>query len=255
MIDTRAVYVLWLREVKRYSRSPSRIVSTIAMPILLLIFLGLGFRQANFGGILPKSISYISFLVPGIIGMSLLSTSVFAGISVLWDREFGFLKEITVAPINNLSIVIGRAIGGSTTSMIQSIIVLIVAMVIGFSSENLIGFVTILIPMFLISIIFISLGLILAANMTDIQGFGMIMNLVVFPLFLLSGALFPIKALPSYIYVFSYLDPLTYGVDAMRGILCNLSAFPVVFDIFISSIFVIILLSAAVYFFNKSESK
>ncbi len=253
MINLTAIYVLWLREMKRFLRAKSRIIGTLAMPFFFLAFLGLGFGNMNIPG-MAKGISYINFLVPGIVGMTMLFTSMFAGISVLWDREFGFLKEIMVAPVNRISIVIGRIVGGATTSVLQGCLILGISILMGFKISGISAFLLSVVFMLLISSTFIGLGLIFASKMRDIHGFSLIMNFVIFPIFFLSGALYPLKNLPVWIQYLSYLDPLTYGVDGLRGVLIHVSSFSILFDFAVLVGFSIVMIFLGAYFFEKSES-
>ena len=253
MINTTAVYVLWLREMKRFLRAKSRVIGSLAMPLFFLAFLGLGFNRM----VVPSmsgGVNYIRFLVPGIIGMGMLFTSTFAGLSVLWDREFGFLKEIMVAPVSRVSIVLGRIAGGTTTAVIQGFLLLFISLLAGFKVVSLLSFPLALLFMILISTTFIGLGLILASRMKDMQGFGIIMNFIIFPLFFLSGALYPIENLPSFVRYLSYIDPLTYGVDGLRASLIGVSSFSFVFDLILMIGFSTIMVLLGAYFFEKSES-
>jgi ABC-2 type transport system permease protein len=252
MIKGIAIYVLWLREMKRFLRAKSRVVGTVGMPVFFLAFLGLGFNRVSFPG-LPPGVSYILFLVPGIVGMTLLFSSTFAGISVLWDREFGFLKEIMVAPVSRVSLVLGRIAGGASTSLIQGIMILFISLLLGFQLPGLPEFLTSLFFMLLISVVFISMGLIFASNMRDIHGFNLVMNFIVFPIFLLSGALFPVENLPPAIRFLSYLDPLTYGVDGLRGSLIGISAFPLVLDAAVLLLYSLVMIVLGAYFFERCE--
>jgi ABC-2 type transport system permease protein len=248
-----AIYVLWLREMKRFVRAKSRIIGTLAMPLFFLAFLGMGFNRASLPGI-PEGINYIQFLIPGIIGMTMLFTSMFAGISVLWDREFGFLKEIMVTPVNRVSIVLGRIAGGATTGLIQGILILGISMIMGFKISGIFSFLASIIFMFLIAITFIGLGLIFASKMKDIQGFSLIINFVIFPLFFLSGAVYPLSNLPDPVRYISYIDPLTFGVDGLRGALVGASSLPVISDLIILIGFSSVMVFLGAYFFEKSES-
>jgi ABC-2 type transport system permease protein len=252
IISLTAIYVLWLREMKRFVRAKSRVIGTLAMPLFFLAFLGFGFSGLLIPGI-SNGISYMDFLVPGIVGMSILFTSMFGGMSVLWDRQFGFLKEITVAPVSRVSIVLGRLVGGVTTSLIQGILILGVSSLMEFKIVGAVPFLLSIIFMVLISATFIGLGLIFASKMRDIQGFGLITNFIVFPLFFLSGALFPLANLPAFIRYVSYVDPLTYGIDGLRGALIGASSFPMLFDfsVLIASSLTMVLIGA--YLFEKSE--
>lgn len=253
LINLTAIYVLWLREMKRFSRAKSRIVGTIAIPLFFLTFLGFGFTNMRVPG-MPEGVEYMDFLVPGIIGMSMLFTSMFAGLSVLWDREFGFLKEIMVAPVSRVSIVLGRIAGGATTALIQGIMILVISIAIGFEITGITALMMAVLFMILIACTFIGLGLVFASNMKDTQGFSMIMNFVIFPVFFLSGALFPLENLPSWIRVLSYADPLTYGVDGLRNVLVGASSIPLAYDFAILSGFCAAMVLLGAYFFEKSES-
>ena len=248
-----AIYVLWLREMKRFWRAKSRIVGALAMPLFFLAFLGLGFNRMGISGLSP-GINYISFLVPGILGMSLLFSSTFGGLSVLWDKEFGFMKEIMVAPVSRVSIVLGRIAGGVTTALIQATMIMAVAMAMGFRPFSWLLFSLSPIIMILISACFLGLGLSFASQMKDLQGFSIVMNFVIFPLFFLSGALYPMDNFPHWLKIISFLDPLTYGVDGLRSILIGASSFALTLDlivIFISALGMVIL---GAYLFERSES-
>jgi len=253
MINKTAVYVLWLREMKRFLRAKSRVVGALAMPLFFLAFLGLGFRRIAVPGV-EGDVNYIHFLVPGILGMSLLFSSTFAGLSVLWDREFGFLKEIMVAPVNRGSIVLGRMVGGMTTAIIQAVLILAISLVMGFRVSNIISLLGAVVFMVLIAATFIGMGLIFASKMRDMQGFSIIMNFVIFPLFFLSGALYPLDNFPSWLKYLSHLDPLTYGVDGLRGILIGISSFSPLINFSVLAFFSLIMIFLGAYFFEKSES-
>lgn len=253
MINATAVYVLWLREMKRFLRAKSRIAGAVAMPLFFLAFLGLGFRRIAIPGV-SEDVNYIRFLVPGILGMSLLFSSTFAGLSVLWDREFGFLKEIMVAPVNRVSIVLGRMAGGMTTALIQAMLILGISLFMGFKISTILSLLLAVIFMIMIAMTFISLGLIFASKMKDIQGFSIIMNFVIFPLFFLSGALYPLENFPFWLKYLSYIDPLTYGVDGLRSTLIGVSSYPIMFDFAILLIFSMTMIFLGAYFFEKSKS-
>jgi ABC-2 type transport system permease protein len=186
--------------------------------------------------------------------MSILFTSMFAGLSVLWDREFGFLKEIMVAPVSRLSIVLGRIAGGITTSLVQVAIIFTISLIMGFKILSLPMLLVAFLFMILTSTTFIGLGLIFASNMRDMQGFNIVMSFVIFPLFFLSGALFPLKNFPRLVRIIAYLDPLTFGVDGLRASLIGHSALPLPIDLIILSAFTMTMLALGAYFFEKSES-
>lgn len=208
------IYILWLRQLKRYIRSHSRIIGSLGQPLLFLIALGYGF-----GPIFQKAGqgNYLEFLAPGVIAMTVLFTSIFSGIEIIWDRQFGFLKETLVAPASRLNIMVGRTLGGATVATIQGIIVLFISIIVGFRPTNYILLPVALLIMALIALLFTALGTAIASLMEDMQGFQMIMNFLVMPLFFLSGALFPLQGLPEAIILLSSLNPLTYGVDGLRG--------------------------------------
>jgi ABC-2 type transport system permease protein len=253
MVSLTAVYVLWLREMKRFGRAKSRVLGSLIMPLFFLAFLGLGFNRMPVPGV-ASGVNYIRFLVPGIIGMTLLFSSTMQGLSVLWDREFGFLKEIMVAPVSRVSIALGRIAGGVTTSLLQALLILAASIVLGFRVRSGPALLGALGFMILISFAFIGLGLIFASRMKDMQGFGLVMNFLVFPLFFLSGAFYPLTNLPWIIRTLSFLDPLTYGIDGLRAVLIESHAFPLAFDFFALTGFAAATLFLGAYFFEKTES-
>ena len=219
MVNLRAIYSIWLRDIIRYRRDRSRLISSVAQPALFLFVFGTGLSQglAIQGG-LGGGNNYITFIYPGIIGMTILFTSIFSAISIVWDREFGFFKEVMVAPISRAAVAIGKAVGGSTVAMLQGIIILFFAPLIGVSLS--IPQLFLVLPlMFLIAFALTSLGIVVAARMATMEGFQMVMNFLVMPLFLLSGAMFPITKLPGWLKGLTIIDPLTYGVDALRIIM------------------------------------
>jgi ABC-2 type transport system permease protein len=253
MINPTAIRVLWLREMKRFLRAKSRIIGALAMPLFFLGFLGMGFRRMSVPG-MGEGVEYIRFLVPGILGMSLLFSSTFGGLSVLWDREFGFLKEIMVAPVSRISIVLGRIAGGVTTALIQSVLILTVSLFLGFRISSGLSLLLAVLFMILISVTFLGLGLVFASKMRDMQGFSIVMNFVIFPLFFLSGALYPLENLPAWLRYLAYADPLTYGVDGLRSALIGVSAHAVLIDLGIMLLFSLLMIGLGAYFFEKSDS-
>jgi ABC-2 type transport system permease protein len=253
MINRTAIYVLWLREMKRFLRAKSRIFGTVAMPLFFLLFLGMGFRRIAIPG-MNGDVDYLLYLVPGILGMNLLFTSTFGGLSVLWDREFGFLKEIMVAPVSRVSIVIGRIAGGVTTALIQGLFILGVSSLMGFRMNSIFSLGMTIVFMVLISVAFLGLGLIFASKMKDMQGFSIVMNFVIFPLLFLSGAFYPLENFPFWLRYISYLDPLTYGVDGLRGVLVGISSYSILFNFAMMLGFAAVMIFFGAYFFEKSES-
>ncbi len=223
------IYILCLRQLKHYWRSKARLVGSLAQPLLFLVAFGYGFgpmySRASGGA------NYIDFLAPGIVSMSILFTAVFSGLEVIWDRQFGFLKETLVAPISRTEIMIGKTLGGAAIAMIQGLVVLSLTYVLGFRIPNPSSLGLGLIFMFLIAIFFSGLGLTIASRMKDMHGFQLIMNFLIMPIFFLSGALFPLTDLPPAIYFISRIDPLTYGVDGLRGAISGISTFGVYNDL------------------------
>jgi ABC-2 type transport system permease protein len=197
--------------------------------------------------------NYMDFLAPGIVAMSILFTAVFSGLEVIWDRQFGFLKETLVAPISRTEIMIGKTLGGAAIAMIQGLIVLSVTYVLGFRIPSLGSLGLGLIFMSLIAIFFTGLGLAIASKMKDLHGFQLIMNFLIMPIFLLSGALFPLDRLPWWLAVLSYIDPLTYGVDGLRGILIGNSHFRVYIDLIVLGSFCLAMIVLARNLFQKTE--
>jgi len=214
MSELRGIYTLWKREVLRLLREKSRLVSSVVTPILWLVIFGtgLGMSMATRAGF-----SYQQFLFPGIIGQTLLFTAMFMGISVIWDKQFGFMKEILVAPVSRLSIFIGKMLGVGTNSMLQGIIVFALGFFIGVPISVMM--IVEAIPlMILVTIGLVCIGLIIASVLNSLENFGVIMTFVNMPMFFLSGALFPVATLPDWLKWVFYINPLTYGVDALRAV-------------------------------------
>ena len=253
MISRTAIYVLWLREMKRFLRAKSRIVGTVAMPLFFLLFLGMGFRRIAIPG-MSEDMDYLRYLVPGILGMNLLFSSTFGGLSVLWDREFGFLKEIMVAPVSRVSIVLGRIAGGVTTALMQGLFILGISSLMGFRMNSILSLGMTIVFMVLISVAFLGFGLIFASKMKDMQGFPIVMNFVIFPLLFLSGAFYPLENFPVWLRYISHLDPLTYGVDGLRGVLIGVSTYSILFNFVMMVGFALLMIFLGAYFFEKSES-
>ncbi len=222
------IYILWLRQIKRYLRSRSRIFGSLGQPLLFLLALGFGFGptfQKAGGG------DYFQFLVPGVISMSILFTAMFSGIEIIWDRQFGFLKETLVAPVPRLTIMIGRTLGGATVATLQGCIVLVIALLAGFRPMLVPGLLLAPVFMFLISLLFTALGTAVACKLQDMQGFQLVMNFLIMPLFFLSGALFPLDTAPAALGIIARLDPLSYGVDGLRGAFLQASHFGIAQDL------------------------
>lgn len=241
---------MWLREVKKYFRSKSRIIGSLGQPILFLVALGFGlgpvFQKAGQG-------NYIQFLVPGIISMSILFLAIFSGISVIWDRQFGFLKETLVAPVPRWQIMLGRTLGGATVAILQGFIVFAIAFLAGFRLENFAVLPITFVFMALIALAFTALGTAIASVLEDMHGFQLIMNFLVMPIFFLSGALFPLTNLPKALNIIVRLDPLSYGVDGIRATLGGISQFGLMTDFWVLSVATAILIGIGSYLFSKIQ--
>src|ERR1700730_17572362 len=232
-----AVYILWLRQLKRYVRSRTRIAASLAQPLLFLFALGFGFgpifQKAGHG-------NYIQFISPGVIGMTVLFNSMFSGIELIWDRQFGFLKETLVAPVSRLSIMIGRTLGGATTALIQGLIVMGVCLIAGFRVQTLNLLPVAILFMALIAITFTALGTGIASLLRDFQGFQLVMNLLVMPAFFLSGGLFPLANAPQTLQIIASVDPLSYGIDGLRTALIGVAHFGIGTDLLMLSLFAVV---------------
>ena len=234
-IDTRratlrAIYIIWYRDVLRYSRDRLRLLASLAQPLLFLLIFGTGLSSSlrGIGGGLggAPSINYVQFIYPGIIGMAVLFTSIFSAMSIVWDREFGFLKEVLVAPIDRSAIAIGKALGGSTQAMVQGILLLVLAPIVGVTLTPLA--VIELIPLiFVLAFALTTLGVVLAAGIKSMQGFQAVINFLMMPIFFLSGALFPLGNLPWWMTGLTRIDPAAYGIDPLRRVILGASGVPV----------------------------
>ncbi len=249
-MEMSAIYVMWLREVKRFTRSRSRIVGSLSQPLLFLVALGYGlgpvFRKAGQG-------DYFAFIVPGVISMSILFVSLFNGMQVIWDRQFGFLKETMVAPVSRVAIMGGRALGGATVAMMQGTIVLVITMIAGFRPVSVIGVVLGLLVMLLTALLFNALGIVLASRLRDMQGFQLIVNFLGMPLFFLSGALFPIAQGSAGLRFIARLDPLSYGVDALRIFLLGHGIFGITLDFTVLGGMIVAVFALGAHFFSRME--
>jgi ABC-2 type transport system permease protein len=245
-----AIYILWLRELKRYSRSRAQIIASLGQPMLYLLVLGFGlgpvFQKAGMG-------SYFQFIAPGVIGMSVLFSSIFSGLGLLWDRQFGFLKETLVAPVPRIEIMIGRTLGGSTVALIQGSLVMAVCLIVGFRPAHWIAVPMALGFMVLIALLFAALGVAIGSSLQDMQGFQLIMNFLVMPIYFLSGAMFPLNNQGRILTFVTALDPLSYGIDGMRSVLLGTTNFGTLTDLIVLVVVGVILLVFGAYRFSKIE--
>jgi ABC-2 type transport system permease protein len=244
------IYLLWLLQVKRCIRSRARIFAALGQPLLILFILGFGvepiFQKAGQG-------SYIQFVSPGVVGMALLSTSVLSGLRLVWDRQFGILKATFVAPEPRILVMFGRTLGGATIALVQGLITMVACLVAGFRPSGIDRLPIALIFMFLIALMFTAMGTAIASNLKDLQSFQLIMNFLVAPISFLSGALYPLTDLPLPLKWITRLDPLSYGVDGLRGALIGTYRFGPWLDLAVLSIGTLILLGIGGYLFSRIE--
>jgi ABC-2 type transport system permease protein len=239
--------IIWQRDMKRMLRDKHQFYGSFARPVLWLVVLGMGLRPVFKGN---GGVDYIQFIFPGIVAMSLIFSAMWSGISIIWDREFGFLKEILVAPIPRTAIVSGKIMGGATQAMVQGSITLVFAPLIGVKI-SLVGFVSLIGIMMIISLALSSMGIALASRIYSYEGFGTISNFVIMPLFFLSGAVYPVQTLPSWLKVIVSLNPVTYGVDLMRGAVLGTFQFSVFLDLIYITGFGFVMGMLAVVLFRR----
>jgi ABC-2 type transport system permease protein len=249
----KVIYVLWLRQMKRYSRSRARVLSSLAQPLLYLLGMGYGlgpvFERAGLG-------SYLQFIAPGLVAMTILFTSVFSGIELIMDRQFGVLKETLVAPVPRLCIILGRVLGGATVAFLQGMLFLGVCLVAGFRWHDLAALPQAFLFMALIAILFCALGSAIGSVLSDLQGFQLIIGFLVMPIFFLSGAMFPLANLKKFLTVLTTMDPLTYGVDGLRQSFNGAATahFGLATDLIALSVVAALLLWLCSYLFSKIQA-
>ncbi len=254
MINLKAIYVIVLREFKRFFRQRGRLMGTIARPLLWLLIIGSGLSSlvGEEGGL-----SYRQFMIPGIIGMTILFSSVFSTISVVWDREFGFLREMLVAPISRLTIVLGKLISGTLLSTFQGFILFLLVPFFGFSLDP-VEVIQMFLLLILVSLSITSLGLLIASFLNSLEGFNVIMNFMVLPMFFLSGALYPVKALPSFLQYITWINPLSYGVDSFKHVMIGPSGefgpdFPLTIDLLFLVVFSAVMVLSTSLSFERRQ--
>jgi ABC-2 type transport system permease protein len=246
----KAIYILWLREMKRYFRSPAQIVAALGQPMLYMLALGFGlgpvFEKSGHG-------SYIQFLAPGVIAMTILFSGAFSGIGLLWDRQFGFLKETLVAPVPRTHVMIGRTLGGATVAMFQGALVLIACVIVGFRPVSLVAVPAVLLTMALIAIVFCAFGTAIGSRLENMQAFPLVMNFLMMPLFFLSGALYPLDGLPTALRAITNVNPLSYGVDGLRTTLIGTAHFGLPLDLGVLAAVAVVFLGLGAYSFSKIQ--
>jgi ABC-2 type transport system permease protein len=260
----RVIYTIWLRELKAFSRERSRIVGMLGQPLLYLLIVGQGIASGLTFKQVPGGGNYMQFIYPGILGMSVLFTSMFSAVSIIWDREFGLLKEVLVAPAPRWAVAVGKVLGGATVAMLQCLILVALLPVVGIWWWS----APLLVPQllglsFLISVAITSLGVAIAARMRSMQGFQMFMNLLIMPLYFLSGAMFPIQSAPTWMRALMLVDPLSYGVDALRNVVFSagmeagppsgLIRWDLTTDVVVLALLAAILVTVAAFRFGTAE--
>jgi ABC-2 type transport system permease protein len=212
----RGAFTIWLRDILRFSRDRARLISSLGQPLLFLLLFGGGFSSA-ISGLAGGDVNYTQFLFPGILAMTVLFTAVFSAVSIVWDREFGLLKEVMVAPVSRIAVAAGKVAGGSTVALLQGVVILLLAPILGISLSFM-QIASIVGILLLLAFMMTSLGLLFAARQESFEGFHMVMNFVLLPMFFLSGAFFPLQGVPAWMHLLASIDPVTYGVDPLRQI-------------------------------------
>lgn len=249
-MEFNAIYVIVAREFKKFVRERSRLVSAIARPLVWLFLVGAGMSR-----LVPPvdGVSYMQFIFPGILGMTILFSSMFSSISIIWDKEFGFMKEILVAPVSRLTIVIGKALSGSIVSTLQAVIVLLLFPLLGLKlgATDIIGAVIICM---LVSFSVSAFGIVIATFYESYESFSAIMNFIIMPMFFLSGAMYPVKLLPEALRFAAKLNPLTYGVDALKHVISPLAHGPMSPDFSIVTDLAVIIALSVIFVFAGAKA-
>ena len=231
----RAIYIIWYRDILRFWPDRMRLIGSLAQPLLFLIVFGTGLSSAlsgagggfngGLGGAAGSDFGYTQFIFPGIIGMSILFSAIFGAMSIVWDREFGFLKEVLVAPIDRSAVAIGKALGGATQAMVQGLILLVLSPIVGVKL-TVVSVLLVIVFSFLLAFSLSALGVLIASRMKSMQGFQVVMNFLMMPIFFLSGSLFPLQGLPDWMTVLIRLDPASYGMDPLRRVMLDGAGLP-----------------------------
>jgi len=249
MSEIEGIYAIWLREAKIYMREKERVISSIISPLLWIFAFGSGM-----GSTVPTvpgfKYSYQIFIYPGVIVMTVLFASLFYGVYIIWDRKLDFLKEVLVAPLSRASVFAGKVLGGATDSMIQVVFLLIIGLFIGAPLTPVV-IINAFMMLLLISIAMVSIGLVIGANLQSPEGFTLVINFVMWPMFFFSGALFPVSNLSGLLYAITFINPLTYGVDALRGIILGINQFPILLDVGVMLVFAVIAMGIGVLSFRR----
>ena len=247
MSEIEGIYAVWLREAKIYVREKERLISSVISPLLWIFGFG-----AGLGSTVEKvsGYPYQIFIYPGIMVMTVLFTSLFYGVYIIWDRKLDFLKEVLVAPISRASVFAGKMLGGATDAMVQVIYLIIIGFFISIPFTPLV-IIEAFLMLLLISIAMVSIGLVIGANLQSPEGFSLVINFVMWPMFFFSGALFPVNNLAPWLSAVTYINPLTYGVDAMRGIILGINHFPILLDAGVLVLFAAIMMEIGILSFRR----
>ncbi len=259
--DLKGAYTIWYRDVLRFVRDRTRVVTSLAQPLLFLFVFGGGLAPAM-SGLGGGNLSFTEFMFPGILGMTVLFTSIFSAVSIVWDREFGFLKEVMVAPVSRAAVALGKVAGGSTVAMFQALIVVVLAPLIHIKL-SVVQLLILVGLMLLLAAVMTSFGILIAARQRTMEGFQMIMQFLLMPMFFLSGALFPLRGVPLWMSVLSIIDPVTYGVDPLRQValresvpaqfLQTLSLHPIATDVVVMIGIGLVFIVPAIWLFSKQD--
>ncbi len=259
--DLKGFLTIWLRDLLRFSRDRARMVSSLGQPLLFLLIFGAGLSPAV-SGLGGGQVNFTQFLFPGILAMTVLFTAVFSAVSVVWDREFGFLKEVMVAPVSRTAVALGKVAGGSTVALIQGLVMLVFAPLLGIRLgwDQLLVLVGL---MLLLATMMTSLGLLMAARQRTMEGFHMMMNFILMPMFFLSGAFFPLRGVPIWMWLLGLADPVTYGVDSLRQVVLQgtvpglalraVRLYPIAVDAALMVAFGLLFLAPAVWLFGRQD--
>ena len=269
--DLRAVAMVWRRELIRFSRNRLRIITSLAQPVLFLFVLGTGLSSLMGRGLGAGGSDFKTFMFPGVVAMTVLFTAIFSSVSIVWDREFGFLREMLVAPVRRGALVVGKCAGGATVATIQALIMLALAGLVHVPYSPSLIF-TLVGEMVLAAVMITALGTALASRMAQVESFQVVMQFVVLPLFFLSGALFPLRSLPTWLAVLTKFDPLAYVVDPMRravfdhvqaapavrtlfagGVTWNGWTVPIGLELGLTAVVAALFLGIAIYAFGKTD--
>jgi ABC-2 type transport system permease protein len=255
MSEIKGIYALWYRETKVFLRERSRVVSSIINPLLWLMIIGGGLGSVvSFSGVDVQT-----FIYPGILIQTALFSSVFFGVYIVWDKKIDFMKEVLVAPMRRTSVFVGKILGGSTDTLLQILILFVIGffLTVGGVTPGLrftvLSILVSLAFLLIATVGLVSIGLTIGSQMESPEGFQLIMSFLVFPMFFLSGALFPITNLPAYLTPFIFVNPMTYAVDGIRGVMLGVSQFPLLLDFALISLFALVMILIGTYAFKKMK--